>query len=407
VTQFEDMTVKSSEPDVRNALDRLDRGASKETWGGWGLSFLNNASKSVASITTQVSQGISKTLESGLAPSPEDLARTVVAEQKYKLDSPTTVEERESSSHFDHLLSGVSNISSKVINHSLDTLEGIGKKTMSIIQENDPGLLNRHRMLMDGDKPVLSQVLREAKEKTEDAEKKMKLIQKKSYQKKVHFETLFDDYCGIVHLEALEMLSKQAQIKLQSLLAPLSGKALEEMEQTLTEVKELCELSELEDEAQNHSLEELERRLKAVTEELTVTLEFDDITGCWKKYTDWLDSDQATGNSPKPVYEKSMHCLAETAALAVAKIHKLAEKYLILDQHSTANEVDSLVELTVCICWHVSGVAARFGEALSTFHMDEDNNTYITSIFLEATNSNKYLQSAFDLVIPIIQLGAA
>jgi hypothetical protein len=84
-------------------------------------------------------------------------------------------------------------------------------------------------------------------------------------------------FLGIVHLEALEMLSKQASIKLQTLLTPLSGKALEEMEVTLTEVNELCELPEMDDDPENHSLKELEERLKAITEELTVTLEFDDI----------------------------------------------------------------------------------------------------------------------------------
>jgi hypothetical protein len=96
---------------------------------------------------------------------------------------------------------------------------------------------------------------------------------------------------------------------------------------------------------------------------------------------------EATDSGARKVYEKSMHCLAEMTALSVAKIHKLAEKYLILELHSTANEVDSLVELTVCFCWHLSGVSSKFGEALSNFNMDEDNNTFITSIFLEVSSN--------------------
>lgn len=40
------------------------------------------------------------------------------------------------------------------------------------------------------------QILREAKEKTEEAEKNLKLAQKQQYKKQLHFETLFDDYHG-------------------------------------------------------------------------------------------------------------------------------------------------------------------------------------------------------------------
>lgn len=40
------------------------------------------------------------------------------------------------------------------------------------------------------------QILREAKEKTEEAEKNLKIMHKQQYKKQLHFETLFDDYHG-------------------------------------------------------------------------------------------------------------------------------------------------------------------------------------------------------------------
>lgn len=48
----------------------------------------------------------------------------------------------------------------KVIAGGLDTLETIGKKTMEVLQDGDPGLAKKRAMLgLDhGDKPILSQV---------------------------------------------------------------------------------------------------------------------------------------------------------------------------------------------------------------------------------------------------------
>jgi len=45
---------------------------------------------------------------------------------------------------------------------------------MNILQENDPLLLNKRRIIgLETSKPNLSQVLREAKEKSEEIEKKI------------------------------------------------------------------------------------------------------------------------------------------------------------------------------------------------------------------------------------------
>ena len=109
----------------------------------------------------------------------------------------------------------------------------------------------------------------------------MKLAHKKQYKKQVHFELLFDDYHGLVHLEALEMLSKQAQLKLQSLLMPLTGMALNELQDTLKEVIELCELNEFDSEESTgaHDAGELSDKLKTAVEDLDITIDFKDILG--------------------------------------------------------------------------------------------------------------------------------
>lgn len=372
--KLKDFMKGQDDPPVSSVLDRLsnqdaDKSTAGQSWGGWkpswggaAVSFLSSASKSVASITTNISQAI----ESGIGvPTPEELAKRQAEEQaKLKADGYVPEEEQPRVAPsatadrfgFDQIVSGVTQISSKVITGGLDTLEGIGKKTMTILQENDPGLLSKR--MNDG--VVLSQVLREAKEKTEEREKNLKQVQKHLYKKKLHFETLFDDYHGLVHLEALEMLSKQASLKLDSLLSPLTGKALEDLQETMNEVKELCELpdSENDDADGTHSVVELEQKLKeAVTDLDEVKVDFQDLLKCWQENLDWI-ADESSPRTSQKIFEKAMHALAQTTALCVLRMHKLAEILLILDHHSTANEADALVQLTTVFCWHLSGVAA-------------------------------------------------
>uniref|UniRef100_A0A1L8DDB4 Protein FAM114A2 n=1 Tax=Nyssomyia neivai TaxID=330878 RepID=A0A1L8DDB4_9DIPT len=414
---------------VTNVLDKLSTDTTKtQSWGWkpWGgiTTLLSTASEGVANLT----HGISSVIESGIGvPDPAELARTQKEEASKKGEgesdgnvtpasetSDGSKKSEERSLKFGHIVSGVQQIGNKVISGGLDTLEGIGKKTMTILQENDPGLMNKRKLLgLEAERPVLSQILREAKEKSEDAERQMKLMQK-HYRKQVHFETLFDDYCGLVHLEALEILSKQCVIKLQSLLGPLTGKALQEMQETIGEVKELCELPEMEaDDTEGvHTVEELCDKFTTAVEDLGIEVDFREILDSWQNYTGWLMEKNI--KPMREVHDKALHCLAETTALCVSKMHKLAELLLVLDHHSTANEADSLVQLTVIFCWHLNGIAARFGALLSgpgvcanTEDDTDDPNTLITSIFLEGSNSTSYIQNAFQLFIPILQLGAA
>lgn len=433
-SKLKDFMKRQDEKPVTTVLDKLsDSGGEKSaaswsdwtpSWGG-AVSFLSSASKSVASITTNITQVI----ESGIGvPTAEELAKRQAEEQAklkadgyVKEDSDPIRQEQQTLDRFgfDQIVSGVTNISNRVITGGLDTLEGIGKKTMTILQENDPGLLSKRKLLGMGNGGfVLSQVLREAKEKTEERERNLKQVQKHLYKKKLHFETLFDDYHGLVHLEALEMLSKQASLRLESLLAPLTGKALEDLQETMDEVRELCELpdSENDDADGAYTVDELDKKLKeAVVDLEEIKIDFKDLLQCWRTNVEWLSNKTDTRNSQQ-FFEKAMHALAQTTALCVLRMHKLAENLLILEHHSTANEADALVQLTTVFCWHLSGVAARFSAELSNLTSEEqaqptsaedNDNSLITNIFLEGSNSTSYIQNAFQLFIPILQIGAA
>lgn len=271
-------------------------------WSPWSgmVSFLSTASTNVATFTSHVSSVIESNIG---VPDPEAFAQQQAQENasaaKTTPTPPTQSKTSDNASvastpsdskqqlndekllNLGSFVSNVTSISNRVIAGGLDTLEGIGKKTMTILQENDAGLISKRRLLgLDNPKPVLSQVLREAKEKSEEMEKTMNLTQKRSYRKQLHFETLFDDNHGLVHLEALEMLSKQASMKLQTLLMPLTGNALNELQQTMNSVSELCELNEADlDETPSllYDATELDEKLKAAVEDFDVPMDFSEI----------------------------------------------------------------------------------------------------------------------------------
>ncbi|KAK9738317.1 Protein of unknown function (DUF719) [Popillia japonica] len=372
----------------------------KSNWGGWGNWGLSSVLNTATSLTTQVSQGITNVLETGIgAPDPTELARiNKLEKEKMKehnagIADDVTEEKPILGFGLGNLVQGVTKLvettGTKVIAGGLDTLETIGKKTMEVLQENDPGLKKKRAFLkLDDDKPILSQLLREAKEK---AEKENKELEKKHFAKKANYETLFDDHQGLVHLEALEMLSKQCDIKLQSLLEAASGDVLNDMQETLDQVKELCEIPE-EDDEENLSTDQIKEKLNDATSEINVKISYDKLISTWEEVENWLAQ------------------LNLNISISVEQFHRAGELLLIKDHRSTADEADSLVQLTTTLIMLIGIVAARFSEKLNLIIAEsvekEEINSLITNVFLEAANSSSYIQDAFQLLIPVLQVGA-
>lgn len=75
----------------------------------------------------------------------------------------------------------------------IDVLETVGKKAFDFIEEHDPGI-HRSKVLFErGNKPNLSQMLKEAKEETEY---KAEMEKESEEARKAHFGYLFDEYQG-------------------------------------------------------------------------------------------------------------------------------------------------------------------------------------------------------------------
>lgn len=385
-------------------------------WGGWGnwggvSTLISTAQMGVSTFT----QGLSTVLETGMGvPDPEELARF---DREPKSDDTTSGniqkdEERPGAvfglgnfvSGVTHITKFVETTGTKVLTGGLDTLEMIGKKTVQVLQEGDPGLKKKRALFkIDQNKPILSQVLREAKEK---AEEENKLLEERHASKKLHYETLFDDYHGLVHLEALEMLSKQCDIKLDTLLETLKEKQLIDMQETLAQIKELCELPE-EDEECSLTCEITNEKIESALTEMNIALNYNQFLETCKNVEEWLENCEDL--EEKEIHEKAIDSLAHLTAVVVEQYHKAGELLLIKERRSTVDEADSLVQLTLTLTAVIGALAGKFSEKLSnktTGAVSDNVNSLITNIFLEAANSSSYIQDAFNLMIPVLQVGA-
>ncbi|XP_024885335.1 protein FAM114A2 isoform X2 [Temnothorax curvispinosus] len=389
------------------------------TWGNWGVSSLiNTATASVSTLTSHVSQGLTLLEGSIGAQDPSDPTELEKIKQDAVAatdDAQPEIQERESrlygSFGFGNLMSGVSSITklvestgSKVMTGGLDTLEAIGKKTMEVLQEGDPGLKKKRAFFMnEPEKPNLSQILREAKEKAETEEK---TIEERELARKVHFESLFDDYQGLVHLEALEMLSKQSNMKIQQYLIELDTSDLTSVQETLEEIKELCDLGDEDDEDKDNK--DLKSRLGNACHELGVDITYEKLYSVWTETENYLASPST--HTDQEIFQNAISTLAQFTAFSVERFHKTAELLLIKERRSTVNEADALVQLTNILSDQISLLANSFCNTLNQFAETAEKpnnvNANITMIFLEAANANSYIQDAFRLLIPILQVGA-
>ena len=385
-------------------------------WGTWGVnSLINTASAGVSTLTSHVSHGLTL-LEESIAVSEEPKVTETEGEENSVSndDKPEeSPEEQQSFFGFGNFISGVSSITklvestgSKVMTGGLDTLEAIGKKTMEVLQEGDPGLKKKRALFMnETDGPSLSQILQESKERAESIEKTM---EEKQQMRKVHFESLFDDYQGLVHLEALEMLSKQSSIKIQQRLMSLDTVELNSVQETLEEVNELCDLDE-DDEKEADVLEDdLRSRLQDASDNLGISITFTNFFQIWEDSKTYLTP--PARHNDQEVLEQAVSVLARFTAFSVERFHKIAELLLIKEHRTTVDEADTLVLLAQIFSNQTGILANDYCHALKVFSEASDKpndaNGSITTIYMKASKASSYIQDAFRLLIPIIQVGA-
>ncbi|KAI5733829.1 hypothetical protein M8J76_016514 [Diaphorina citri] len=439
----------------------------EDSWGGWGAwggvgNILSTATSGVTTLTSQVSHGFSQVLG---APDPAELAKLdkQLSEQPDQGDNGQSVENVASSagtqystqtssnpseqpssdtSHPSSLPGGLFSLSqltrlvettgSKVIAGGLDTLENLGKKTMEVLQEGDPGLKKKRALLFPNqDKPVLSQVLRDAKGRHESQDKQQEVQKGVSSAlssapsssttsvKNLHFETLLDEYQGLAHLEALEIISKQCSMKLHNTLMSYSSNSggeqqsqqMNDYQETLQQIREMCQVDDAtdpddsnEDDDDDNDVMGFEEKIEEIVRlyDLNSKLNCDKLIQVHKKITLQMDR-LPVQTSCDVMYEQCLRSMAEFTSIAMDVFHKSASLLLLKSKHRTVDETDALTQFTYLLCSRIQRLSSAYSQAMLS--LDKDSRL-ITNVYLEAANSCSYLQDASQLLIPVLQIVA-
>ncbi|KAM9295920.1 protein NOXP20 isoform 2-T2 [Morus bassanus] len=422
-------------------------------WGTWGKSLLSSASATVGHGITAVKEKAGTTLgihnassaSSEIAEPPTAETPVRQAEDSMDQSSSENIPSSPSSGSrgmLSAITNAVQNTGKSVLSGGLDALEFIGKTTMNVLAESDPGF-KRTKTLM-ARTVSLSQLLREAKEK-----EKQRRAQQVTVERTAHYGLLFDEFQGLSHLEALEILSNESEAQIQSYLATLDGEQLETVKNDLIAIKEIFVPKESDDEvvqAQEADMgEEFVSMLTELLFELHVAATPDKLNKARKKAHEWLE--EASFSTPvdiekklkeKPgepgeektekedetdsvktevdknktveeIYMLSIESLAEVTARCIEQLHKVAE--LILHgqevEKTAQDQAKVLTNLTSAMCNEVSSLSKKFSDALTAAGSSmkaEVLNPIINSVLLEGCNSTTYIQDAFQLLLPVLQI---
>ncbi|XP_006873272.1 PREDICTED: protein NOXP20 [Chrysochloris asiatica] len=429
------------------AVETPLRGGAWAGWGSWGKSLLSSASATVGHGLAAVKEKAGATLRIHGANSGEGVQADTENEVPQITDaaadqSPAENPPTSPSSGSRGVLSAISNVvqntGKSVLTGGLDALEFIGKKTMNVLAESDPGF-RRTKTLMERT-VSLSQMLREAKEK-----EKQRLAQQLTAERTAHYGMLFDEYQGLSHLEALEILSNESESQVQSFLASFDGEKLEILKNDLISIKDIFAANELENEEnQEQGLEEKGEEFASMLTELLFEIHVaatpDKLNKAMKKANDWVEEDPAVvsvdmskeseeetkeeekaehaeedtkeerkGKSIEDVYMLCIESLAEVTARCIEQLHKVAE--LILhgqeEEKPAQDQAKVLIKLTTAMCSEVASLSKKFMNSLTTIGSNkkaEVLNPMISSVLLEGCNSTTYIQDAFQLLLPILQV---
>ncbi|XP_032393690.1 protein NOXP20 isoform X2 [Etheostoma spectabile] len=471
---------EAAEEDVERSLQEKEKG-----WGGWsswGKSLLSSATSTVGQSLTSVKTKAGEALR---------LHRTSVGEEAQEEEEGAEGEKKEEggesgetelSSSGEYIVSAaasgrgvfstithaVQNTGKSVISGGLDALEFIGKKTMTVLAETDPGF-KKTKTLMQ--KTVsLSQMLKEAKEK-----ERARLGTHPISAPTAHYGILFDDYQGLSHLEALEILSNESEVKVQAFLSSLVEEEQEEVKKELIFIKNIFIKQEEGEEEEKDKEEEEgggeqtkdnaadgEEFVSVLTEllfELHIAATPDKLNKARMKAHDWVSmveqpvttetvdkemQDQpAVETSPgekgteekkkngeqgeevkegeekkekendprsvEAVYLSSVGSLAEVTARSIEQLHKVAE--LILHgqdlEKPARDQAHILAKLTYAMCKEVECLAKTFSDTLLFVggqRKAEELNPLVDNVLLEGYNCTNYIENALQLLLPILQI---
>nr|XP_005286399.1 protein NOXP20 isoform X1 [Chrysemys picta bellii] len=440
---------EQSSPD----LDSSPKGSGWGAWGSWGKSLLSTASATVGHGLTAVKEKAGATLRihnasstSSEGPQPATTESKIPGIKSNDAPDQSSIGVSPSSPSsgsrgmLSTITNAVQNTGKSVLTGGLDALEFIGKKTMNVLAESDPGF-KRTKILMERT-VSLSQLLREAKEK-----EKQRLAQQVTVERTAHYGLLFDEFQGLSHLEALEILSNESEAKIQSFLTSLNGEQLETVKNDLIAIKEIFIPKESNNEEDQEKKADMEEEFVSMLTELLFELHVaatpDKLNKARKKAHDWLEetnfstsldleekpeenkedeqkteqgggdggdkTEEKKNKTVEEVYMLSIESLAEITARCIEQLHKVAE--LILHgqevEKTAQDQAKVMTNLTSAMCNEVLSLSKKFSDSLTATGSNKKAellNPMVSSVLLEGCNSTTYIQDAFQLLLPVLQI---
>ncbi|GAA30974.2 protein FAM114A2 [Clonorchis sinensis] len=335
-----------------------------------------------------------------------------------------------------------------LVQEGVNVLEKIGKKTMSVIEENDPGFQYTKKFLRPPglrDRPNLSQVIREAYERDQSSLSHTDSAARDSPNKS-SLSAYLERNRALVHLEALELVSDQAESQLHIRLQQLP-----EQTHDLTLERIWCTL-QLEDAEDNETETYFEDA--TVLKLLKNTGDSKDLYGCrpedlseehmrvWivlqqslsefkliypgerllrslTEFWNRIQDTQSEGNA-ETLFAAAIITLADVTSAYLEYLHKVAECILVRDH-------EALLDFS----WLTSVAAALFraafrlqsatsleyikliktsrksltGQATLEFSPPVTSTTqFVANILLECNNAQTYLRNTARLLVPVFQL---
>uniref|UniRef100_A0A8C6VR18 Family with sequence similarity 114 member A1 n=1 Tax=Naja naja TaxID=35670 RepID=A0A8C6VR18_NAJNA len=388
-------------------LDSVSKGKRWATWGSWSKSLLSTASATVGQGLTAVKEkaGILRTRapssassDGGPPETTENIVTGVEDDQQQGLEEDVALSSSPSGSRgvLSTITSAVQNTGKSVLSGGLDALEFIGKKTMNVLAESDPGF-KKTKILMERT-VSLSQVQSylaflegEELETTKNALLAIKAVflsqdsenQDKEIKKDARdeFITTLTELLFELHVAAtpdkLNKARKKAYVALEAASVSTSGDLEENPPgQNKEMVDEIVEMQVTEEKSQVGEPEKTETKRTKTVEEL---------------------------------YMLSIESLAEVTARCIEQLHKLAE--LILHgqevEKPTLDQARGLKNLTNTMCNEVSSLSKEFSDVLTLVASDkkaEILNPMVNSVLSEGCNSTVYIQDAFQLLLAVLQI---
>ncbi|CAG0880397.1 unnamed protein product [Cyprideis torosa] len=329
------------------------------------------------------------------------------------------------------LFQGLKGTGTKVISGGLNTLEKVGKFTMTGVQE-------ANRMFHHEEAESLSSVLKEAaslRRSRDEGDGR-----ESAQDQHGLFAQVFDRYQGLSHLEALGILSSRCSSKVDSFLSDLPVETQREVKRRQVEMKDAYRIIGADDD------ENEEETAKFIGKPLTEVLRNDVrnmvptassvVLGVASKFSSISEEFSAleasfSEESPRkshsvsqlsPVRTKALDLQAQFAAVSVELFHKLAERMLLAEQSESSSVTEAnmkslktVVELRRCLAHSLDAqvtslcniVHRRYpSKATSDSErkkLQSEADELSTTLFLEASQAEDRMNEAYHLMLPVLE----